>query len=357
MSTTGGWPMHMRLPLRCREQRRRTKTAVRAACGIIRFCGEKSAPGRTVARCCSCDWRICSCSRPPPPGCIGRFTSSDRRRWRRSRCRSCRCLCSACAGQRAGGHGPHGRARCRALDILLVTDITPREFILGKLAGVLYNTKEMVLLPMALCVYLAITQQVSIENMIYLLGGWLVMVGFVMMLGVHCGMNYVNSRAAIAVSVGTVFFLFIGVATCMRIMVAFSGSFQFQLQPFLAFMVGGGIGLLVALGLAQCFQRDLDCRFCLPFLTFYALTSFLLNYTLAVLAGRGRGLWLCHGGDAGASDLRVRRRHGTDDRRRRLSQDGPANDRTLWPWKTWAALLKVPAVIWPTGFTGDSPAT
>ena len=28
--------------------------------------------------------------------------------------------------------------------LLLVTDMTPREFIFGKLAGALYNTKEMV---------------------------------------------------------------------------------------------------------------------------------------------------------------------------------------------------------------------
>jgi len=33
------------------------------------------------------------------------------------------------------------------LDLLLVTDITPKEFIYGKLAGVLYNTKEMLFLP------------------------------------------------------------------------------------------------------------------------------------------------------------------------------------------------------------------
>jgi len=171
----------------------------------------------------------------------------------------------------------------RALDLLLVTDLTPREFIFGKLAGALYNTKEMVLLPMALCVYLAVAEQISVENLFYLLAGWLVMVGFVCMLGVHCGMNYANSRAAIAVSVGTVFFLFIGVATCMRIMVAFSGSFQFQLQPFLAFMVGGGVGLLVALGWRNASNAIWIAAFTCPFATFYALTSFLLNYTLAVL--------------------------------------------------------------------------
>jgi hypothetical protein len=102
------------------------------------------------------------------------------------------------------------------------------------------------------------------------------------MLGVHCGMNYSSSRLAIAVSVGTVFFLFVGVATCMRIMVAFSGSFQFQLQPFLAFMVGGGVGLLVALGWRNTSTAIWIAAFACPFATFYALTSFLLNYTLAV---------------------------------------------------------------------------
>ena len=38
----------------------------------------------------------------------------------------------------------------QALDLLLVTDLTPKEIVFGKLGGVFYNTKEMVLLPMAL---------------------------------------------------------------------------------------------------------------------------------------------------------------------------------------------------------------
>ena len=62
---------------------------------------------------------------------------------------------------------------------------------------------------------------------------------FVAVLGLHCGLIHGNSRTAIATSLGTVFFLFIGIATCMRIMVAFSGSFGYQLAPFLAFMLGG----------------------------------------------------------------------------------------------------------------------
>ena len=87
-----------------------------------------------------------------------------------------------------------------------------------------------------------------------MLGGAAVLYLFVAVLGMHAGMNYDNSRTAIATSLGTVFFLFLGVATCMRIMTAFSGSFQAQLQPFLAFMIGGGVGLYVALGA----QKSLD---------------------------------------------------------------------------------------------------
>lgn len=170
-----------------------------------------------------------------------------------------------------------------ALDLLLVTDLTPKEFIYGKLGGILYNTKEMVLLPIALGGYLYFERALSLENLVYLTGGWLVLVAFVAMLGVHCGMTYFSSRGAIVVSLTTVFFLFAGVATCMRIIVAFSGSsFQFQLGPFLAIIFGGGVGLYVALGSRNPSAAIFIAAFACPFATFYAITSFLLNYTLAV---------------------------------------------------------------------------
>ena len=37
-----------------------------------------------------------------------------------------------------------------ALDLLLVTDLTPQEFIFGKLGGIAYNTKEYLLPPLLL---------------------------------------------------------------------------------------------------------------------------------------------------------------------------------------------------------------
>ena len=170
----------------------------------------------------------------------------------------------------------------RALDLLLVTDLTPKEIVFGKLGGVFYNTKEMILLPMLLCGYLGWRGTIGWENLFYLTAGLAGLAIFVAVLGIHAGMNYFNSRSAVATSLGTLFFLFVGVATCMWMMVVFSGSFQAQLQPFLAFTIGGGIGLYVALGARNPSTAIGFASFFCPFATFYAITSFLLNYTLAV---------------------------------------------------------------------------
>jgi ABC-type transport system involved in multi-copper enzyme maturation permease subunit len=167
-----------------------------------------------------------------------------------------------------------------ALDLLLVTDLSPREFVFGKLGGVFYNAKEMALIPILLCVYLWVEQALSTENLFFLVGGLVVMNLFVAMLGLHSGMNYDNSRSAIGVSLGTLFFLFVGIATCMRMMVAFSGSFHMQLQPFLAFMGGGALGLYLALGGRNPSQAILVTALACPAATFYAITSYLLGYTL-----------------------------------------------------------------------------
>jgi hypothetical protein len=165
----------------------------------------------------------------------------------------------------------------KALDLLLVSDLTPREFVFGKLGGAFYNTKELVLLPAALCGYLWWAEVFSLENLVYMLLGLGVLYGFVAMLGVHSGMHYENSRSAIGISLGTVFFLVVGVATCMRMMVAFSGAFEAQFQPFFVFMVGGGVGLYVSLGARNPSKAIGVASFLCPLATFYAMTSFLLE--------------------------------------------------------------------------------
>jgi ABC-type transport system involved in multi-copper enzyme maturation permease subunit len=170
----------------------------------------------------------------------------------------------------------------KALDLLLVSDLSPGEIVFGKLLGALYNAKEMVLLPMLLCGYLCYRGALGAENLVYLLGGLAVLDLFAAVVGLHAGMIYDNSPSAAATSLGTIFFLFVGVAVCMRMMVAFSGSFQAQLQPFLAFMLGGGVGLYLALGARNPSTAIAVASLACPFAMFYAITSFLLGQTLGV---------------------------------------------------------------------------
>ncbi|GAB6164721.1 hypothetical protein JCM19992_07210 [Thermostilla marina] len=165
----------------------------------------------------------------------------------------------------------------RTLDLLLVSDISPREFVFGKLGGVFYNTKEMVLLPLALAVFLRYREVLSTGDFIYLTAGALVLYIFVAMLGLHLGLIYFNSRTAVAASLGTVFFLFVGVGVCMRMMLAFSGTFQAQMHPFLAFMIGGGAAMYWVLGRRNPSKAIAVASFLCPLATFYALTSLFLD--------------------------------------------------------------------------------
>ena len=66
-------------------------------------------------------------------------------------------------------------------------------------------------------------------------------------------------------------------------MISFSGSFQLQLAPFLAFMFGGSDGLVRRPGRREIRRRPLGWHRCLlPVLTFVAITGFLQGETLGV---------------------------------------------------------------------------
>lgn len=164
-----------------------------------------------------------------------------------------------------------------AFPLLLVSDLQPKEFVFGKLLGAFYNMKEATVLPLFLCVYLAYKGALEPSTAFYLLVGILVLYLFVAMIGVHIGLQYENTRNATATSLGVVFFLFVGVAVCIWTMLAFSGSFEAQLQPFLAFMIGGGVGLYAALGARNPSKAIALASFTLPPATFYAATSFMLG--------------------------------------------------------------------------------
>lgn len=168
------------------------------------------------------------------------------------------------------------------LELLLVTDVTAKEFILGKLGGVLYNSKELILTPLLFVAWYSVQGIISVENLFYIGLGFLTLVLFAAMLGLHSGLSYGISRTAIANSLGTVFFLFVGIFICMILILQTRASFGLQLPSFLVFILGGSLGLWASLTHRNPSPALTLAAGILPFCTFYAITSFLLGQTLGV---------------------------------------------------------------------------
>lgn len=170
----------------------------------------------------------------------------------------------------------------QTLEPLLVTDITAKEFIFGKLAGAFYNTKEAVIVPLLIVGYLLYSGILGLENSIYVAASLLVLIGFSATLGLHSGLSFENSRTAILNSLGTMFFLFIGIFVCMMLIVEARSSFALQLPSFLLFILGGGIGLWASLTHKNPSPALTMAAALLPFLTFYAIVAFLLDGSIDV---------------------------------------------------------------------------
>ena len=74
----------------------------------------------------------------------------------------------------------------------------------------------------------------------------------------------------------------------MVMMVSFTGSVEAQFGPFLACLVGGGIGLYVALGWNSPSSALALASAALPLAMFYSITSLLLgNYLSAFIVMTG----------------------------------------------------------------------
>ncbi len=170
----------------------------------------------------------------------------------------------------------------QTLELLLVTDVTAKEFVFSKLGGIFYNTKEVILVPLILAALYVIQGHISVENVVYLTLGYLSLLFFSAMLGIHAALSYDSSRTAITISLGTMFFLFIGIFVCMLLMVEARSSFGMQLVPFIVFILGGAIGLWASLTARNSSPALTLASGVLPFSTFYAITGYLLGDTLGV---------------------------------------------------------------------------
>jgi hypothetical protein len=143
-----------------------------------------------------------------------------------------------------------------ALDLLLVTDLTPGEFIFGKLLGIVYNTKEYLLPPFLLAgVYgwygcLAtppaghpeLQASMNATALLCVLGAAGVLLAFAMVLGVHVALRTPNSQLAIINALSTIFFLTVGTLVTIAL-ILINGRFEYQWGAFVFFLLAGVGGL------------------------------------------------------------------------------------------------------------------
>jgi ABC-type transport system involved in cytochrome c biogenesis permease subunit len=112
--------------------------------------------------------------------------------------------------------------------------------------------------------------------------GYLMLVAFATILGLHAGLGFDNSRSAIGNSLGTMFFLFVGIFIFMVLLLEARSSFFIQFQSFILFIGVGSIGLYASLTHSNPSGALTLSAGILPFLTFYAITEFILGGSLSV---------------------------------------------------------------------------
>jgi ABC-type Na+ efflux pump permease subunit len=170
-----------------------------------------------------------------------------------------------------------------ALDLLLVTDLTPHEFIFGKLWGILYNTKEYLLPPILLTLVYASQRLLStpptlsrnVEAAVCVGVALVVLLAFAIMLGVHVALRTDNSRLAIVNSLGTVFFLSVGTLVCIWL-ILINGRFEYQWTSFILFLASGIGGLWWVLSGDRPSAALTVASWACPLAMFYSVTNILV---------------------------------------------------------------------------------
>lgn len=176
----------------------------------------------------------------------------------------------------------------KSLDLLLVTDVTPREFIYGKLLGILYNTKEMVIAPFAFLAICSFMEWISIQGLIFTTISMAIFILFAAVLGIHAALRFESTKVSLANSLGTMFLLFVGIVICWYLIVLSGGNVQAQFASFILFIVLGSIALWVSLS-ANAPSGAISLTSAItPVATFYCLIAFVLGeQTGPFLVGAG----------------------------------------------------------------------
>ena len=138
-----------------------------------------------------------------------------------------------------------------SLDLLIITDITPKEFIYGKILGILYNTKEYIVPPLVMVVIYGVMDQLgtyAVQGPTYLALAMVILIAFTIMLGIHVALRNNNTRLSALNALGTVFFLSVGTMVSIYLIII-NGRFEYQWFSFAGFIVAGDRRALVG---AEC---------------------------------------------------------------------------------------------------------
>ncbi len=178
-----------------------------------------------------------------------------------------------------------------ALDLLLVTELTPREFIFGKLGGIAYNGKEYLLPPLLLAgVYAAagllatparghpeMRAVRNLEALVCVAAALLLLYAFVAVLGMHIALHTTRSGLAISTALGTVFFLSAGTLICVGLILINQDHFENQWTSFILFLTAGTAGLWWVLSADRpSWALTLASMLC-PTAVYYAVFSILVG--------------------------------------------------------------------------------
>ena len=177
------------------------------------------------------------------------------------------------------------------LDILLVTDISPKEFVFGKLLAVAYNTKEYLIPPLLLAIFYAVRGALTrtpsdldgasafaanFGPLLAVLGALLVLFAFAIVLGLHVALRISTSRLAIVNTLGTIFFLSVGTLITIYLIVINGGSFANQWLSFIAFLILGIGGLLYVLSADRPSPALTVASVVCPLAMFYCVVNILI---------------------------------------------------------------------------------
>ncbi len=178
-----------------------------------------------------------------------------------------------------------------ALDILLVTDVSPYEFVFGKILGVVYNTWQFIVPPILMAAFYAFEGVLTktpdtlsigarfatnFAPMLTVIGAILLLFSFALVLGLHVALRLTNSRMAIINTLGTVFFLSVGTLICIYLILINGGSFANQWLSFISFLVLGIGGLLWVLSADRPSSAVTIGSTLCPLAMFYCVTNILI---------------------------------------------------------------------------------